>query len=136
PRRPRPPPVSIELSAAAYCRLFVLLRFSDDWWLLLLVLFIFVVIVIVVIVIGIARRHPVAHDGQEVPLGQPVLGDMRGHVLAPFVGCRDIRGTWETYLSLAMAQQGRRGLCRRGHHDGRCRERGTCSPLLRDRGEA
>src|SRR5262249_14701327 len=48
----------------SYCRLFVLVRFSDDWWLLLLViLFIFV---FVIIVIGITRRHRVAHEHDEI----------------------------------------------------------------------
>src|SRR6266536_899840 len=77
-------------------RLFVFVGFSDDRRLALVVRFgvvvvVFVfVLVIIIVIVGVSRRHRVAHNGDESPLGRgKVLKDALGHgrLLA---GCRDI----------------------------------------------
>src|ERR1700722_3590592 len=60
-------------------RLFVFVGFSDDRRLALVVRF--GVVVSVLVIVGVSRRHRVAHDGDEPPLGrEKVLRDAMGHV--------------------------------------------------------
>src|SRR5580692_12459200 len=64
-------------------RLFVFVGFSDDRRLALVVRFgvVVFVLVIIIVIVGISRRHRVAHDGDEPPLGsEKVLTDAMGHV--------------------------------------------------------
>src|SRR6266496_128054 len=73
-------------------RLFVFVGFSDDRRLALVVRFgvVVFVLVIIIVIVGVSRRHRVAHNGDESPLGRgKVLKDALGHgrLLA---GCRDI----------------------------------------------
>jgi hypothetical protein len=64
-------------------RLFVFVGFSDDRRLVLVVRFgvVVVVLVIIIVIVGVSRRHRVAHNGDEAPLGRgKVLRDAFGHV--------------------------------------------------------
>jgi hypothetical protein len=64
-------------------RLFVFVGFSDDRRLVLVVRFgvVVVVLVIIIVIVGVSRRHRVAHNGDEAPLGRgKVLRDALGHV--------------------------------------------------------
>jgi hypothetical protein len=53
-------------------RLFVFVGFSDDRRLALVVRFgvVVFVLVIIIVIVGVSRRHRVAHDGDEPPLGR------------------------------------------------------------------
>src|SRR3979409_439061 len=75
-------------------RLFVVVGFSDDRRLALVVWFgvvVFFLIIIIIVIVGVSRRHRVAHDGDESPLGRGrVLRDALGHGRL-LGGCCDIR---------------------------------------------
>jgi hypothetical protein len=65
------------------CRRIVFVGFSDDRRLALVVRFgvVVFVLVIIIVIVGVSRRHRVAHDGDESPLGRgKVLRDALGHV--------------------------------------------------------
>ena len=53
-------------------RLFVVVGFSDDRRLALVVRFgvVVCVLVISIVIVGVSRRHRVAHDGDDFPLGR------------------------------------------------------------------
>jgi hypothetical protein len=65
-------------------RLFVFVRFSDDRRLALVIRFgivVFVLFIIIIFIVGVSRRHRVAHNGDESPVGRgKILRDVLGHV--------------------------------------------------------
>jgi hypothetical protein len=67
-----------------HSRLFVFVGFSDDRRLALVVRFgvvafvlVIIIIIIIIVIVGVSRRHRVAHDGDESPLGAEKFSRMR-----------------------------------------------------------